>query len=73
MLSSLVTNKTIHARIDRPSGIVDFRPIQLDPSEVMNDWVRNVNELLGLVEKTTHLIAKVRVTNRAWLNLGRRK
>ncbi|KAJ3416096.1 26S proteasome non-ATPase regulatory subunit 12 [Chytridiales sp. JEL 0842] len=56
-LSKLVVNKTIHARIDRPAGIVNFVP-RKDPNTVLNDWSRNINSLLELINKTTHQIAK---------------
>lgn len=56
-LSQLVTNKTIFARIDRPAGLVSFRESK-DPSDVLNDWSQNLNSLMTLVGKTTHLINK---------------
>ncbi|KAJ3217580.1 26S proteasome non-ATPase regulatory subunit 12 [Dinochytrium kinnereticum] len=56
-LSSLVVNKTIFARIDRPAGVITFVP-KKDPNKVLNDWSHNINSLLQLINKTTHLIAK---------------
>ena len=56
-LSQLVTKKTIYARIDRPAGIVTFRQNK-DPNEVLNEWSHNLNSLMALVSKTTHLINK---------------
>jgi 26S proteasome regulatory subunit N5 len=58
-LCKLVTEKTIYARIDRPTGIVNFKA-QRKVGEVMNDWSRDLDKMLGLVEKTSHLVAKVR-------------
>lgn len=58
-LSRLVTSKTVYAKIDRPAGIVTFvRPKTGD--EVLNEWSSDVGKLMGLVEKSCHLIAKVR-------------
>jgi len=54
-ISDLVINKSIFAKIDRPKGIVSFKKIQ-DPNEALNDWGHNINDLLGLLERTCHLI-----------------
>ena len=56
-LSQLVVKGTIYARIDRPAGIVTFRETK-DPNEVLNEWSHNLNSLMALVSKTTHLINK---------------
>ncbi len=37
--------------------MVSFRQTK-DPSEVLNDWSTNLNALMSLVGKTTHLINK---------------
>ena len=54
-MSQLVIKKTIYTRIDRPAGIVTFRENK-DPNEVLNEWSHNLNSLMALVSKTTHLI-----------------
>jgi 26S proteasome regulatory subunit N5 len=56
-LSALVVNKTIYARIDRVSGIVSFVAPK-DANTVLNEWSHNINSLLDIIVKTTHLIAK---------------
>jgi len=56
-LSDLVTSKTVYAKIDRPAGIVVFRPPK-DASDTLNEWSRDVSELMNLLNKTTHLITK---------------
>ncbi|KAJ9078959.1 proteasome regulatory particle subunit, variant 2 [Entomophthora muscae] len=56
-LSNLVVSKTVFARIDRPSGVVSFVPPRDSPT-VLTEWTHDVNKLLGLIEQTTHLIAK---------------
>jgi len=50
-LARLVVSGTIWARIDRPSGIVNFRA-KRSAEDVMNDWSSDMQKLLGLVEKT---------------------
>jgi len=56
-LSDLVVSKIVFAKIDRPTGIVQFAK-KKDPNDSMNDWANNINDLLNLVEKTCHLINK---------------
>lgn len=56
-LSNLVTSKTVFAKIDRPAGIIVFRPPK-DASDTLNDWSRDISELMVLLNKTTHLITK---------------
>jgi len=56
-LSNLVTSKTVFAKIDRPAGIVVFRPPK-DASDTLNVWSHDISELMGLLNKTTHLITK---------------
>lgn len=57
VLSNLVVNKTVWAKVDRLAGIICFSQ-QKDPNEVLNDWFHNINSLMQLVSKTTHLINK---------------
>ena len=56
-LSSLVVNGTVSAQIDRLAGIIEFRKHK-DPNEILNDWSNNINQLMKLVNKSTHLITK---------------
>jgi 26S proteasome regulatory subunit N5 len=56
-LSKLVVDKTIYARMDRPAGLVTFVKNR-SPNESLNEWRGSVHELLDLIEKTNHLIAK---------------
>lgn len=57
VLSYMVVNKTIWAKVDRLEGIVNFNA-QKHPNETLNDWSRNLNTLMTLVGKTNHLINK---------------
>lgn len=56
-LSNLVVNKTVEAKIDRLDGIVSFSQAK-DPNDMLNEWSFNINSLMDLVNKTTHLITK---------------
>ncbi|KAG7529685.1 hypothetical protein FFLO_05491 [Filobasidium floriforme] len=56
-LCRLVTDKVVRAKIDRPAGIVDFSP-RSNPDEILNAWSGDLGKMLGLIEKTSHLINK---------------
>lgn len=56
-ICKLVTDKTIYARIDRPAGIVTFKK-KRDANDVLNVWSSDIDKMLGLVEKASHLVAK---------------
>ncbi|WRT67748.1 uncharacterized protein IL334_004720 [Kwoniella shivajii] len=56
-LCKLVTDKTVYARIDRPNGIVNFKQTK-GTNEILNVWSGDIGKMLGLVEKTSHLISK---------------
>jgi 26S proteasome regulatory subunit N5 len=57
-LCKLVTDKTIYARIDRSSGIVTFKP-KSNTADILNSWTADIDKMLSLVEKTSHLVSKV--------------
>jgi len=57
-LCKLVTDKIVYARIDRPSGIVVFKQ-KKNINDILNAWSGDIDKMLGLVEKTSHLVAKV--------------
>jgi 26S proteasome regulatory subunit N5 len=65
-LADLVSSKTVYAKIDRPAGIVDFEP-KKDDADRLNDWTNDLGKLLGLVERTTHVIGKELAIHRAGL------
>ena len=56
-LCDLVAAKQLFARIDRPRGVVSFEKTQA-PAQVLNQWGRDVEQLLDLLETTSHLIQK---------------
>ena len=59
-LCKLVTDKTIYARIDRSSGIVTFKP-KSNTADILNAWTADIDKMLSLVEKTSHLVSKVSI------------
>lgn len=56
-LSAMVWSSGLGAKIDRPKGVVTFRP-KTTPSERLTAWAGEVSSLLQLVENTCHLINK---------------
>lgn len=67
-LSSLVVNKTVLAKTDRPAGVVYFTQNK-DPNDVLNDWSNNLSTLMQLVNKTTHLINKEECVHKNLVNV----
>ena len=56
-ISNLVNQGIIYAKVNRPAKIVNFeRP--KDSTELLNDWSRNIDELLENIETIGHLITK---------------
>eukprot|EP01126_Amoeba_proteus_P026030 TRINITY_DN2583_c0_g1_i1.p1 TRINITY_DN2583_c0_g1~~TRINITY_DN2583_c0_g1_i1.p1 ORF type:complete len:410 (+),score=95.84 TRINITY_DN2583_c0_g1_i1:222-1451(+) len=56
-VSRLVVSGSIHAKINRLSGIVTFKKVQT-PSQILNKWNSDVESLLKIVENTCHLIQR---------------
>mmetsp|Transcript_20000 Transcript_20000/g.28463 ORF Transcript_20000/g.28463 Transcript_20000/m.28463 type:complete len:480 (+) Transcript_20000:23-1462(+) len=56
-ISSMVSDGSVYAKIDRPSDIIRFATTK-SPEVILTDWSSDISELLNLVEKTTHLIHK---------------
>lgn len=51
VLSRLVVDGSVYAKIDRPSGVVNFQG-RKSAEDVMNEWSSDVTKLMGLVEKS---------------------
>lgn len=51
VLSRLVVDGSVYARIDRPNGIVNFQS-RKSAEDVMNEWSYDIAKLMGLVEKS---------------------
>jgi 26S proteasome regulatory subunit N5 len=60
-ISSMVSDGTVYAKMDRPLDIIRFSQPK-SPEVVLSDWSSDIDKLLGLVETTTHLIAKENMT-----------
>jgi len=57
VVSKLVIDGIVWARIDRPAGVIVFqKPSSVD--DVLNHWSGNIDSLLDKVEKCCHLIYK---------------
>jgi len=57
MVSELVSGGDIFAKMDRPAGVVVFEKPR-PATAVLTDWARDLDEVLSLIDKTTHLIQK---------------
>ncbi|CDZ96764.1 26S proteasome regulatory complex, subunit RPN5/PSMD12 [Phaffia rhodozyma] len=57
VLCRLVVAKTVYARIDRLAGVIIF-DAKKSGDDVLNEWSGNLEKMLGLIEKTSHLINK---------------
>lgn len=45
-LCSMVVAKTVYAKIDRPTGIVDFRERNKSTYKILNEWSKDVGKLM---------------------------
>lgn len=64
-----MVKKTVEARSDRPSGVVCFSRSK-EPNDILNDWSNNLNTLMQLVNKTTHLINKEEMVHKHLMSSG---
>ena len=60
-ISSMVSDGSVYAKIDRPKDIVRFATPKT-PESILSDWGADIDNLLHLVETTTHLINKENMT-----------
>jgi 26S proteasome regulatory subunit N5 len=56
LLSRLVVDKTVAAKIDRPAGIVTFKSQVDSPKVILNQWSANVNSVLDLIAKVRFIL-----------------
>jgi len=54
-VSRLVVDGSIHAKINRPQGIIVFKKAEA-PNDILNNWGSDIESLLKIVENTCHLI-----------------
>ncbi len=69
-LASLITSKMIHAKMDRPLGVIRFAK-EKDAAETLNTWNDRVDALLALMVKTGHMIAKDEMIHAGSASSGR--
>jgi len=63
-VSKLVVKGSIWAKIDRPAGIVVFKKTE-HPSDTLNKWNSDIDQLLKIVENTCHLIQRENMVHKA--------
>lgn len=56
-LCRLTVDKAVYSRANRKTGEINFVKAHV-PSEVLNEWSSDISSLLGVVEKTCHLIQR---------------
>lgn len=61
-IANMVSDGTLHAKIDRPADVVRFAAKQT-PASILSSWAADIDTLLHLVETTTHLIHKEHMTS----------
>ncbi|CRG99039.1 26S proteasome regulatory subunit p55, putative [Plasmodium relictum] len=66
LLSELVSNKFLIAKIDRLYGIIKFGQ-KNNPENLLNNWSSQINQILDLLEESSHLIQKERMLHEAKL------
>lgn len=66
LVSELVGNKLIIAKIDRLYGIVKFGQ-KNNPEILLNEWSSQINQILDLLEESSHLIQKEKMLHEAKL------
>lgn len=60
-ISNMVSNREVYAKIDRPNDIVRFKQAK-GAEAILSDWAADINTLLNLVDTTSHLISKEKMT-----------
>mmetsp|Transcript_15111 Transcript_15111/g.32437 ORF Transcript_15111/g.32437 Transcript_15111/m.32437 type:complete len:457 (-) Transcript_15111:1799-3169(-) len=60
-ISSMVSDGSVYAKIDRPKDIIRFSEPK-SPESVLSEWSFDIDKLLHMVETTTHLINKEKMT-----------
>jgi len=60
-ISAMVSDGSVYAKIDRPKDIVRFSEPK-SPESVLSEWSSDIDKLLHMVETTTHLINKEKMT-----------
>lgn len=60
-IAAMVSDGSVYAKIDRPKDIVRFSEPK-SPESVLSEWSSDIDKLLHMVETTTHLINKEKMT-----------
>ncbi|KAK1444045.1 26S proteasome non-ATPase regulatory subunit 12/cop9 signalosome complex subunit 4 [Babesia gibsoni] len=65
-LSAMVNSETIHAKINRPEGLIKFGK-RKDPDLILDNWAKGIATLLGQVDQCSRLVQKERMIHEARL------
>jgi 26S proteasome regulatory subunit N5 len=60
-IAKMVSDGTIYAKIDRPADTIRFQK-PMSSEAMLTDWSSQIEQLLHLVDTTTHLIHKEEMT-----------
>jgi 26S proteasome regulatory subunit N5 len=60
-IATMVSEGTIYAKIDRPADIIRFQK-PMSAEAILTNWSSQIEQLLHLVDTTTHLIHKEQMT-----------
>jgi len=53
----MINKKQITCKIDRVAATINFK-LKKDENELLNDWSQSLNQILGLIDKTSNLIKR---------------
>lgn len=63
IISTMVSNKQLFAKIDRTSGVITFIK-KMDTNDLLGDLTNDIHSLLTIVDTTGHLIARELLLNK---------
>jgi len=53
----MINDKVIFGKIDRMSGIINFK-VKKNENEILNEWAVDINSVLHLIDQTCNLIKR---------------
>jgi len=60
-IAHMVSHGEVYAKMDRPADVIRFCPRQ-NTEAVLSEWASDIDQLLHLVETTSHMIHKEHMT-----------
>ncbi|KAF8361276.1 rpn-5 [Pristionchus pacificus] len=61
----IVSGSIVDAKLDRPKRVVDLRA-RIAPTDILDDWARNVTKLTEILNQVSHHILKEEMVHRAF-------